>query len=64
MAPARRMGRANGVMSGVGNFVGAFGSLIMGALIGVGGFTAAFTFLIVIFFIAAGLNLLLHRAKF
>jgi hypothetical protein len=51
-------------MSGVGNFVGAFGSLIMGALIGVGGFTAAFTFLIVIFFIAAGLNLLLHRAKF
>lgn len=64
MAPARRMGRANGVMSGVGNFVGAFGSLIMGALIAVGGFTAAFTFLIVVFVIGAGLCFLLHRLKF
>lgn len=64
MAPARRMGRANGVMSGVGNFVGAFGALIMGALIGVGGFPAAFTFLIVVFFIGAGLNLVLHFRKY
>lgn len=64
MAPARRMGRANGVMSGVGNFVGAFGSLIMGALISGGGFTAAFTFLIVIFFIGAGLSMVLHRLKY
>jgi hypothetical protein len=58
------MGRANGVMSGVGNFVGAFGSLIMGALIGVGGFPAAFTFLIVVFVIGAGLNLVLHCLKY
>jgi MFS family permease len=64
MAPARRMGRANGVMSGVGNFVGAFGSLIMGALIGVGGFPAAFAFLIVVFVIGAALCLLLHRLKY
>jgi MFS family permease len=64
MAPAQRMGRANGIMSGVGNFVGAFGSLIMGALIGVGGFTAAFTFLIVVFAVGAGLNLVLDRLKY
>jgi MFS family permease len=64
MAPVRRIGRANGIMSGVGNFVGSFGSLIMGGLIGVGGFTAAFTFLIVVFAIGAGLNYALHRLKY
>jgi hypothetical protein len=51
-------------MSGVGNFVGSFGSLIMGGLIGAGGFTAAFTFLIVVFAIGAGLNYVLHRLKY
>ncbi|HYZ55369.1 MAG TPA: MFS transporter [Streptosporangiaceae bacterium] len=64
MAPARRMGRANGVMSGVATFVGAFGALIIGALIGVGGFTAAFTFLIVVFVIGAGLCMLLDGLKY
>jgi MFS family permease len=64
MAPTHRIGRANGIMSGVGNFVGSFGSLIMGWLIGVGGFTAAFTFLIVVFVIGAGLNFTLHRLKY
>jgi hypothetical protein len=51
-------------MSGVGNFVGSFGSLIMGWLIGLGGFTAAFTFLVVVFVIGAGLNFALHRLKY
>jgi MFS family permease len=64
MAPTRRIGRANGIMSGVGNFVGSFGSLIMGWLIGLGGFTAAFTFLVVVFVIGAGLNFALHRLKY
>jgi MFS family permease len=64
MAPAHRMGRANGVMSGTGNFVGAFGSTIMGALIGAGGFPAAFTFLVVVFVIGGGCAVVLHRLKY
>lgn len=64
MVPARRMGRASGVMTGTGNFVGAFGSTIMGALIGAGGFTAAFTFLTAVFVVGAGCALVLHRLRY
>lgn len=63
MAPTERMGRANGLMSGTGNFIGAFGSTIMGALIGAGGFGAAFTFLIGIFAVGGVASLSLHRSK-
>jgi MFS family permease len=64
MAPAERMGRANGLMSGVGNFIGAFGATIMGALIGAGGFNAAFTFLIGVFAAGCLVSLYLHRGKY
>ncbi|HEX3790310.1 MAG TPA: MFS transporter [Pseudonocardiaceae bacterium] len=64
MMPTRRMGRASGLMTGIGNFVGAFGSTIMGALIGVGGFTAAFTFLTGVFVVGGGCALVLHRLKY
>jgi MFS family permease len=64
IAPTQRMGRANGVMSGAGNFIGAFGATIMGALIGVGGFNAAFTFLIVVFGVGCLASWLLHRWRY
>jgi MFS family permease len=64
MAPTERMGRANGLMSGVGNFIGAFGATIMGALIGAGGFNAAFTFLIAVFAAGCLASLYLHHGKY
>ncbi|MCA1220796.1 MFS transporter [Streptomyces sp. 8L] len=64
IAPARSMGRAAGVMLGIGNFVGAFGATVMGLLVDHGGFGAAFTFLIITFAIGGGSGLALHRARY
>jgi cyanate permease len=58
------MGRAAGMMIGIGNFVGAFGSTVMGFLVDKGGFDAAFAFLIAVFVVGAGASLALHRAKY
>lgn len=63
MAPTERMGRANGLMSGTANFIGAFGATIMGALIGGGGFSAAFSFLIAVFVVGCVASLSLHRLQ-
>lgn len=64
MAPERRMGRAAGVMSGVGNFIGAFGATVMGVFISAGGYSAAFSFLIGVFVIGAACSLALHRIRY
>ncbi|UIJ59195.1 MFS transporter [Amycolatopsis acidiphila] len=64
MAPERRMGRAAGVMIGVGNFVGAFGATVMGAFIHAGGYPAAFGFLIGTFAVGAACAFSLHRLRY
>ncbi len=64
IAPARRMGRAAGLMIGIGNFVGAFGATVMGLLKDAGGFDAAFAFLIGVFVVGAVASLSLHRARY
>ncbi len=64
IAPAHRMGRAAGLMIGIGNFVGAFGATVMGFLVDSGGFDAAFAFLIAVFVVGAAACLTLHRAKY
>jgi len=47
------IGRDNGVMVGISNFLAAFGPTIMGALIGFGGYNLSFTFLAAVFFVGA-----------
>ncbi|MEW2548266.1 MFS transporter [Streptomyces sp. NPDC047002] len=64
IAPARSMGRAAGLMIGIGNFVGAFGSTVMGFLVDEGGFDSAFAFLIAAFAVGGGASLVLHRAHY
>ncbi|MFI6349158.1 MFS transporter [Streptomyces sp. NPDC050560] len=64
IAPARTMGRAAGLMIGIGNFVGAFGSTAMGFFVDHGGFDSAFAFLIAVFVVGAGASLALHRARY
>ncbi|GHJ35716.1 MFS transporter [Streptomyces sp. TS71-3] len=63
-APAHRMGRAAGIMIGIGNFVGAFGATVMGYLVDSGGFDAAFAFLIAVFLVGGGASYVLHRATY
>jgi MFS family permease len=64
MAPERRMGRAAGVMIGIGNFVGAFGATVMGLFIDAGGYPAAFGFLIGTFIVGAACAFALHRIRY
>jgi MFS family permease len=64
IAPARSMGRAAGLMIGIGNFVGAFGATVMGFLVDHGGFDAAFAFLIAVFVLGGAASLALHRAAY